>query len=174
MMDSMMKIVQFLSKEDIPRRLITMKTCIWGYYRKRVLFHINEMCKQAMNLAQYGHMSIDKEMHCTDNNMVVHYNMNQVVIFLTSTIGNVHKISIKPVQNNSSDTVAMGVTANLGAKHGRKRRRKSDGDNIQPLPTLIHKLTPSSYNCDVWIIIVRLILSYLIIKGPTFDKVSFR
>jgi hypothetical protein len=63
MMDSMMKIVQFLSKEDMPRRLITMKTCIWGCYGKRVLFHINEMCKQAMNPAQYGHMSIDKEMH---------------------------------------------------------------------------------------------------------------
>jgi hypothetical protein len=42
MMDSMMKIVQFLFKEDMPRRLITMKTRIWGCYRKRVLFHINE------------------------------------------------------------------------------------------------------------------------------------
>ncbi len=78
------------------------------------------MCKQAMNSAQYGHMSIDKEMHCADNIMVAHYNMNQVVIILTSTIGHVHNISIKPAQNNSSDTVAMGVTANLGAKHGRK------------------------------------------------------
>ena len=107
-----------------------MKTRIWGSYRKRVLFHINEMCKQAMNPAQYGHMSIDEEMHCADNIMVAHYNMNQVVIFLTSTIGHVYNISIKPVQNNSSDTVAMGVTANLGAKHGRKRRRKSDGDNV--------------------------------------------
>jgi isopentenyl phosphate kinase len=86
-MDSMTKIVQFLSKEDMPRRLITMKTRIWGCYRKRVLFHINEMCKQAMNPAQYGHMSIDKEMHCADNIMVAHYNMNQVVIFSTSTIG---------------------------------------------------------------------------------------
>ncbi len=66
----------------------------------------------------------------TDNIMVAHYNMNQVVIFLTSTIGHMHNILIKPAQNNSSDTVAMGVTANLGAKHGRKCRRKSDGDNI--------------------------------------------
>ena len=54
---------------------------------------------------------------CTDNIMVAHYNMNQVVIYLTSTIGNVHNISIKPAQNISSDTVAMGVAANLGAKH---------------------------------------------------------
>ena len=46
--------------------------------------------------------------------------MNQVVIYLTSTIGYVHNISIKPAQNNSSDTVAMGVTANLGAKHEKK------------------------------------------------------
>jgi hypothetical protein len=174
MMDSMMKIVQFLLKEDMPRRLITMKTHIWGCYRKRVLFHINEMCKQAMNPAQYGHMSIDKEMHCTHNIMVAHYNINQVLIFLTSTIGHVHNISIKPAQTNSSDTVAMGVTANLGAKHGRKCHRKSDGDNIRPLPTLIHKLTPSSYDCDVRIIIVRLILSYPIIEGPTFDIISFR
>jgi hypothetical protein len=74
------------------------------------------MCKQAVSPAQYEHMSIDKEMHCADNIMVVHYNMNQVVIFLTSTIGHVHNISIKPAQNNSSDTVAMGVTANLGGK----------------------------------------------------------
>jgi hypothetical protein len=132
------------------------------------------MCKQAMNPAQYGTLGIDEEMHCTDNIMVALYNMNQVVIFLTSTIGHVHNISIKPAQNNFSDTVAMGVTANLGAKHGRKRCRKSYGDNIQPLPTLIHKLTPSSYDCDVRIIIVWLILSYLIIEGPTFDKVSFR
>ena len=29
-MDSMMKIVQFLSKEDMPRRLMTMKTRSWG------------------------------------------------------------------------------------------------------------------------------------------------
>ena len=72
-------------------------------------------------------MSIEEEMHCADNIMVAHYNMNQVVIYLTSTIGYVHNISIKPAQNNSSDTVAMGVTANLGAKHGRKRCRKSDG-----------------------------------------------
>jgi hypothetical protein len=86
----------------------------------------------------------------------------------------VHNISIKPAQNNSSDTVAMGVTANLRAKHGRKHFRKSDGDNIRPLPTLIHKLTPSSYDCDVQIIILWLILSYLIIEGTTFDKVSFR
>ncbi len=85
-----------------------------------------------------------------------------------------HNISIKPVQNNSSDTVAMGVTANLGAKHGRKRLQKSDGNNKQPLPTLIHKQTPLSYDCDARIIIVRLLLSYLIIEGPTFDKVSFR
>jgi len=49
--------------------------------------------------------------------MVAHYNMNQVVIYLTSTKGNVHNISIKPAQNNSSDTVAMGVAANLGTKH---------------------------------------------------------
>ena len=90
------------------------------------------------------------------------------------TQGHVHNISIKPAQNNSGDTVAMGVTANLGAKHGRKCRRKSDGDNLRPLPTLIHKQTPSSHDCDVWIIIVRLILSYLIIEGPTFAKVSFR
>jgi hypothetical protein len=129
MMDSMMKIVQFLSKEDMPRRLITMKTRIWGCYRKCVLFHIDEMCKQAMNPAQYVHMSIDEEIQCADNIMVAHYNMNQVVIFLTSTIGHVHNISIKPVQNNSSDTLAMGVTANLGAKHGRKLCQKSDGDN---------------------------------------------
>ncbi len=131
MMDSMMKIVQFLSKEDMPRRLITTKTRIWGCYRKRVLFHINELCKQAMNLAQYGHMSIGKEMHCADNIMVAHYNMNQVVRFLTSTIGHVHNISIKPAQ------------------HGRKRRRKSDGDNKRPLPTLIHKQTPLSYDCVI-------------------------
>ena len=175
-MDSMMKIVKFLSKENMPRRLITMKTRIWGCYRKRVLFHINEMCKHAMNPAHYGygHMSIDEEMYCADNIMVAHYNMNQVVIYLTSTIGNVHNISIKPAQNNSSDTVAMGVAANLGAKHEKKRHRKSNGDNICSLPTLIHKQTPSSYDCDVWIIIVRLILSYLIIEGPTFDKVGFR
>ncbi len=105
------------------------------------------MCKQAMNPAQYEHMSTDKEMQCADSIMVALYNMNQVVIFLTSTIRHVHNISLKPAQNISSDTVAMGVTANLGAKHGRKRRRKSDGDNIRPLPTLIHKLTPSSYDC---------------------------
>ena len=119
MMDSMTKIVQFLSKEDMPRRLITMKTRIWGCYRKRVLFHINEMCKHAMNPAfyGYGHMSIDEEMYCADNILVAHYNMNQVVIYLTSTIGNVHNISIKSAQFNSSDTVAMGVAANLGAKH---------------------------------------------------------
>ena len=80
-MDSMMKIVKFLSKENMPRRLITMKTRIWGCYRKRVLFHINEMCKHAMNPAQYGHMSIDEEMYCADNIMVAHYNMNQVVIY---------------------------------------------------------------------------------------------
>ena len=60
-MDSMLKIGKFLAKENMPRRLITMKTRIWGCYRKRVLFHINEMCKQAMNPAQYGHMSIDKK-----------------------------------------------------------------------------------------------------------------
>jgi hypothetical protein len=41
-----------------------------------------------------------------------------VLIYLTSTIGNVHNISIKSEQFNSSDTVAMGVAANLGAKHG--------------------------------------------------------
>jgi hypothetical protein len=173
-MDSVMKIVKFLSKENMPRRLITMKTRIWGCYRKRVLFHINEMCKHAMNPAHFGHMSIDEEMYCADNIMVAHYNMNQVVIYLTSTIGNVHNISIKPVQNNSSDTVAMGVAANLGAKHEKKRHRKSNGDNICSLPTLIHKQTPSSYDYDVRIIIVRLILSYLIIEGPTFDKVGFR
>ena len=173
-MDSMMKIVKFLLKENMPRRLITMKTRIWGCYRKLVLFHINEMCKHAMNPAHFGHMSIDEEMYCADNIMVAHYNMNQVVIYLTSTIGNVHNISIKPVQNNSSDTVAMGVAANLGAKHEKKRHRKSNGDNICSLPTLIHKQTPSSYDYDVRIIIVRLILSYLIIEGPTFDKVGFR
>jgi len=173
-MDSRMKIVKFLSKEIMPRRLITMKTCIWGCYRKRVLFHINEMCEHAMNPAHYGHMSIDEEMYCADNIMVAHYNMNQVVKYLTSTIGNVHNISIKPAQNNSSDTVAMRVAANLGAKHEKKRRQKSNGDNICSLPTLIHKQTPSSYDCDVRIIIVRLILSYLIIEGPTFDKVGFR
>jgi len=39
-------------------------------------------------------MSIDEEMYCADNIMVAHYNMNQVVIYLTSTIGNVHNISI--------------------------------------------------------------------------------
>ena len=95
-------------------------------------------------------------------------------IYLTSTIGNVHNISIKSGPFNSSDTVAMGVAANLGAKHEKKCRRKSTGDKICFLPTLIHKQTPSSYDCDVRIIIVRLILSYLIIKGPTFDKVGFR
>ncbi len=118
-MDSMMKIVKFLSKENMPRRLITMKTRIWGSYRKRVLFHINEMCKHAMNPAYYG-FDIDEEMYCADNIMVAHYNMSQVVIYLTSIIGNVHNISIKPAHNNSSDTVAMGVTANLGAKHEKK------------------------------------------------------
>ena len=169
-----MKIVKFLSKENMPRRLITMKTRIWGSYRKRILFHINEMRKHAMKPAHYGHMSIDEEMYCADNILVAHYNMNQVVIYLTSTIGNVHNISIKSAQFNSSDTVAMGVAANLGAKHGKKRHRKSNGDNICSLPTLIHKQTPSSYDCDVRIIIVRLILSYLIIEGPTFDKVGFR
>ncbi len=40
----------------------------------------------------YGHMSIDEEMYWADNIMVAHYNMNQVVIYLTSTIGNVHNI----------------------------------------------------------------------------------
>ncbi len=68
----------------------------------------------------------------------------------------------------------MGVAANLGAKHEKKRRRKSNGDNICSLPTLIHKQTPSSYDCDVRISIVRLILSYLIIECPTLDKVGFR
>ena len=63
------------------------------------------MCKHAMNPAHYGHMSIDEEMYCTDNIMVAHYNMNQMVKYLTSTIGNVHNISIKPVQNISRDTV---------------------------------------------------------------------
>ena len=121
-----------------------MKTRIWGCYRKRVLFHINEMCKHAMNPAQYGHMSIDDEMYCADNIMVAHYNMNQVEIYLTWTIENVHIISIKPAQNISSDTVAMGVAANLGAKHEKKCRRKSTGDKICFLPTLIHKQTPSS------------------------------
>ena len=104
----------------MPRRLITMKTRIWDSYRKRILFHINEMCKHAMNPAHYGHMSIDEEMYCADNILVAHYNMNQVVIYLTSTIGNVHNISIKSGQFNSSDTVAMGVAANLGAKHVKK------------------------------------------------------
>ncbi len=153
-----------------------MKTRIWGCYRKRVLFHINEMCKHAMNPAfyGYGHMIIDEEMYCTDNILVAHYNMNQVVIYLTSTIGNVHNISIKSGQFNSSDTVAMRVATNLGAKHGKKRHRKSTGDNICSLPTLIHKHTPSSYDCDVRISIVWLILLYLIIEGPTFDKVGFR
>ena len=151
-----------------------MKTRIWDSYRKRILFHINEMCKHAMKPAHYVHTSIDDEMYCADNILVAHYNMNQVVIYLTSTIGNVHNISIKPAQNNSSDTVAMGVAANLGAKHGKKRHRKSNGDNICSLPTLIHKQTPSSYDCDVRISIVWLILSYLIIEGPTFDKVGFR
>ena len=117
--DSMMKIVKCLLKNNMPGRLITMKTHIWGCYRKRVLFHINEMCKHAMNPAHYGygHMSIDEEMYCADNIMVAHYNMNQVVIYLISTIGNVHNISIKPGHNISSDTVAMGVAANLGAKN---------------------------------------------------------
>ncbi len=151
-----------------------MKTRIWDSYRKRILFHTNEMCKHAMNPAHYGHMSIDEEVYCTDNILIAHYNMNQVVILLTSTIGNVHNISIKSAQINSSDTVAMGVAANLGAKHGKKRHRKSNGDNICSLPTLIHKQTPSIYDCDVRIIIVRLILSYLIIEGPTFEKVVFR
>ena len=68
----------------------------------------------------------------------------------------------------------MGVAANLGAKHEKKHHRKSNGDNICSLPTLIHKQTPSIYDCDVRIIIVRLILSYLIIEGPTFEKVVFR
>jgi len=68
----------------------------------------------------------------------------------------------------------MGVAANLGAKHEKKRRRKINGDNICFHPTLIHKQPPSSYDCDVQIIIVRLILSHLIIEGPTFDKVGFR
>jgi len=172
-MDSMMKIVKFLLKENMPRRLITMKTRIWGCYRKRVLFRINEMCKHAMNPA-HGHMSIDEEKYCADNIMVAHCNMNQVVIYLTSTIGNVHNISIKPAQNSSSDTVAMGVAANLGAKHGKKRHRNRNGDNICSLPTPIHKQTPSSYDCDVRIITVQLILSYLIIEGPTFDKFGFR
>ena len=122
-----------------------------------------------MKPAHYVHTSIDEEMYCADNILVAHYNMKRVVIYLTLTIG-----SIKSAQFNSSDTVAMGVTANLGAKHGSKCRWKSDGDNIQLLPTLIHKLTPSNYDCDVWIIIVWLILLYLIIEGPTFDKVSFR
>jgi len=127
-----------------------------------------------MNPAHYGHMSIDEEMHCIDNIMVAHYNMKQVVIYLTLTIGNTYNISIKPAQNISSDTVAMGVVANLGAKYEKKHRRNSNGDNICSLPTLIHKQTPSSYDCDVRTIIVRLILSYLIIEGPTFDKVGFR
>ena len=65
-MDSMMKIVKFLSKENMPRRLITMKTRIWGCYRKCVQFHINQMCKHATNPAHYGHMSIDEEMYCAD------------------------------------------------------------------------------------------------------------
>ena len=173
-MDSMLKIGKFLAKENMHRRLITMKTRIWSCYRKRILFHINEMCKHAMKPAHYVHTSIDDEMYCADNILVAHYNMNQVVIYLTSTIGNVHNISIKSGQFNSSDTVAMGVAANLGAKHEKKRHRKSNGDNIWSLPTLIHKQTPSSYDCDVRIIIVRLILSYLIIEGPTFDKVGFR
>jgi hypothetical protein len=114
-MDSMLKIGKFLAKENMPRRLITMKTRIWGCYRKRILFHINEMCKHAMK--PYVHMSIDEEMYCADNILVAHYNMNQVIIYLTLTIGNVHNISIKSAQFNSSDTVAMGVAANLGAKH---------------------------------------------------------
>jgi hypothetical protein len=119
-MDSMLKIGKFLATENMPRRLKTMKTRIWGCYRKRILFHINEMRKHAMKPAHYGHMSIDEEMYCADNILVAHYNMNQVVIYLTSTIGNVHNISIKSAQFNSSDTVAMGVAANLGAKHEKK------------------------------------------------------
>jgi tryptophan synthase alpha subunit len=57
-----------------------MKTRIWGSYRKRVLFHINEMCKHAMNPACYG-FDIDEEMYCAENIMVAQFNMNQVVIY---------------------------------------------------------------------------------------------
>ncbi len=154
-----------------------MNTCVWGCYRKRVLFHINEMCKKAMNSAQYMHIDLEEEMHCADNIMVALYNINKVVLFLTMTIKNVHNnstIPVIPVQNNSGDTVAMGVTANLRAKHGRKRRRKIDGNNKQPLATLVHKQTPSSHDCDVRIIIVRIILLYLIVEGPALNKVRFR
>ena len=108
-MDSMLKIGKFLATKNMPRRLKTMKTRIWGCYRKRILFHMNEMCKHTMKPAHYGHMSIDEEMYCASNILVAHYNMNQVVIYLTSTIGNVHNISIKSAQFNSSDTVAMGL-----------------------------------------------------------------
>jgi hypothetical protein len=62
--------------------------------------------------------------------------MNQVVIYLTLTIGNVHNISIKSAQFNSSDTVAMGVAANLGAKNEKKRHRKSNEHKLCSLPTL--------------------------------------
>ncbi len=91
------------------------------------------------------HIDLEEEMHCADNFMVAHYNMNEVVLFLTMTIENVHNnstIPVIPVQNNSGDTVAMGVTANLGAKHGRKCRWKIDGNNKRPLATLVHKFNP--------------------------------
>jgi hypothetical protein len=172
-----MKIVQFLSKEDMPRRLITMKTRIWDCYRKCVLFRVNEMCKKAKNSAQYMNINLVEEEQCARNIMVAHYNMNKVVLFLTMTIENVHNnstIPVIPAQNNLSDTVAMGVTANLGAKHGKKRRWKIDGNNKQPLATLVHMQTPSSHDCDVRIIIVRIILSYLIVEGPALNKVRFR
>jgi hypothetical protein len=173
-MDSMMKIVQFLSKEDMPRRLMTMKTRSWGSYRKRVLFHVNEMCKKATNSAQYISIDLVEEEQCAINIMVAHHNMNKVVLFLTMTIEDVHNnstILVIPVQNNSGDTVAMGVTANLEEEHVKKHRRKTDGKNKQPHATLVHMQTPSSHDCDVRSTIVRIILWYLIVEGPALNKV---
>ena len=96
MKDAMMKIVQFLFKTDMPKTLINMKTRIWGCYRKRVLYHIDEMFKHVKFcgeiMSQYGRVNIDKEMHCACNITIAHFNMKQVVRYLTLTItiGHVH------------------------------------------------------------------------------------
>jgi len=175
-MDSMMKIVQFLSREDMSGSLMTMKTRIWGYYRKRVLFHVNEMCKKAKNSAQYVNINLVEEEECAINIMVAHYNMKEVVLFLTMTIEDVHNnstIPAIPVQHNSGDTVAMGATANLEEEHVKKRRRKIDGNYKRPHATRVYMKTPSSHDCDVRSTIVRIILSYLIVEGPALNKVRF-
>ena len=168
-MDSMMEIVQFLSKEDMPRRLMTMKTRIWGYYRKRVLFHVNEMCKKANKSNQCVNINSVEEEQCAINIMVAHYNMNEVVLFLTRTIEDVHNnstIPVIPVKNNSGDTVAMGATANLEEEHVEKRRWMIGGKNKRFHATPVYMQTPSSHDSDVQSTIVQIILSYLIVEGP--------